>query len=211
MINKVVMKLVIMISVMFALNIFNGLAQGAKDNLFEKLKAQYSNLESISLNFTLNENKAVNGQLLAKKGNKYVLSIANRKITCDGNTIWNYVPENKNVLISKFESHNESASIEKIFFEFTKNFKANNLYEPEEDNINSNMMLELVPVGEDGNDITMVRLVLNPGNLSIKRIVIIRNYAEESWNITNLKLNSQVADNKFVFKAPEGVEIIDLR
>jgi len=205
------MKLVIMISVMFALNIFNGLAQGAKDNLFEKLKAQYSNLESISLNFTLNENKAVNGQLLAKKGNKYVLSIANRKITCDGNTIWNYVPENKNVLISKFESHNESASIEKIFFEFTKNFKANNLYEPEEDNINSNMMLELVPVGEDGNDITMVRLVLNPGNLSIKRIVIIRNYAEESWNITNLKLNSQVADNKFVFKAPEGVEIIDLR
>ncbi len=205
------MKLIIMISVMFALNIINGLAQGAKDNLFEKLKAQYSNLESISLNFTLNENKAVNGQLLAKKGNKYVLSIANRKITCDGSTIWNYVPENKNVLISKFESHNESASIEKIFFEFTKNFKANNLYEPEEDNINSNMMLELVPVGEDANDITMVRLVLNPGNLSIKRIVIIRNYAEESWNITNLKLNSQVADNKFIFKAPEGVEIIDLR
>jgi outer membrane lipoprotein-sorting protein len=196
---------------MFALNIINGLSQGAKDNLFEKLKAQYSNLESISLNFTLNENKAVNGQLLAKKGNKYVLSIANRKITCDGSTIWNYVPENKNVLISKFESHNESASIEKIFFEFTKNFKANNLFEPEEDNINSNMMLELIPVGETANDITMVRLVLNPGNLSIKRIVIIRNYAEESWNITNLKLNSQVADNKFIFKAPEGVEIIDLR
>lgn len=186
-------------------------AQTDKDKLFDRIKSDYSDLKSLSLNFVLNENPAVKGSLMAKKGNKYILTVANRKIYCDGKTIWNYVPENKNVLVSNFESHGESASIEKIFFKFTNNFTPVKLYKNQTGRRGSSRVLELKPTEDNDDDITLIKLIINPDNLDIYSITIVRNYAEESWEISNLKLNPNIADNKFMFVAPENVELIDLR
>jgi outer membrane lipoprotein-sorting protein len=153
----------------------------------------------------------VKGQLIAKKGNKYVLSLGNRKIICNGKDIWNYVPENKNVLLSNYETHGESASIEKILFQFTKNYKPVSLKKISQSGRSSSVFLELMPVKQDNDDISMIKLELNPETIEIFTIIIRRNYAEESWAISNLKLNPNIADNKFEFKTPENVEIIDLR
>lgn len=186
-------------------------SQDDMDKLFNELKNDYSNLNSISLNFTLNDNAAVKGELIAQKGNKYVLTIGNRKIYCDGETIWNYVPENKNVLVSKFETHGESASIEKIFFKFTQTFKPVKLYKNQATSGKSSNILELIPIGEPTDDITMVRLNINTDNGNINQISIIRNYAEESWNISKLRINPKIADSKFIFPNRNDIEVIDLR
>jgi outer membrane lipoprotein-sorting protein len=186
-------------------------SQQDKDKLFEKIKLQYSELQSVSLNFTLNDNSAVKGQLLAKKGNKYILSLGNRKIYCDGKNIWNYIPTNKNVIISSFEEHGESVSIEKIFFQFTNSYKPAKLYKNQSSNSESSSILELVPKNESENEITMIKLNINPNTLDIHNVILVRNYNEESWAISNLKLNPSTADNKFIFNIPEKVETIDLR
>jgi len=205
------MKNLVISVIFFAIGYFNSFSQMDKDKLFDALKDDYSNLNSLSLNFTLNENASIKGELIAQKGNMYVLTIGNRKIYCDGETIWNYVPENKNVLVSKFETHGESASIEKIFFQFTENFKPVKLYKSQSAYGKSNVTLELIPIGEAADDITMVKLDINPDTRNIYLISIFRNYAEESWKISNLKINPKIADNKFVFVPKENVEIIDLR
>lgn len=186
-------------------------SQTDKDKLFENLKLQYSNINTLSLKFTLNDNNSVRGELIAKKGNKYVLTIANRKIYCNGATIWNYVPENKSVLVSNYESHGESASIEKIFFDLTKNFTPLKLYKSQSANGSSNHILELVPLKDSTDDITMIKLNINLDNNDIYAISILRNYAEEKWVISNLKLNPKIDDNKFEFKSIDNVEVIDLR
>jgi outer membrane lipoprotein carrier protein len=205
------MKNLLMLVIFLALGFVNSFSQMDKDKLFDELKADYSNLNSLSLNFTLNENASIKGELISQKGNKYVLTIGNRKIYSDGETIWNYVPENKNVLVSKFETHGESASIEKIFFQFTQNFKPVKLYKSQSASGKSNTILELIPIGEATDDITMVKLEINPDTRNIYQISIFRNYAEESWKISNLKINPKIADSKFVFVPQENVEIIDLR
>ena len=205
------MKNLIILVIFFALGFVNSFSQMEKDKLFDALKEDYANLNSLSLNFTLNEKSSVKGELIAQKGNKYVLTIGDRKIYCDGETIWNYVPENKNVLVSKFEAHGESASIEKIFFQFTENFKPVKLYKSQSANGKSNVILELIPTGEATDDITMVKMDINPDSRNIYQISIFRNYAEESWKISNLKINPKLADNKFIFVPKENVEIIDLR
>lgn len=200
-----------LITTMFLLSFAGMISQVDKDKLFEKIKLEYEQINSISLKFTLNDNKSIRGDLIAKKGNKYVLTIANRKIYCDGTTIWNYVPENKSVLVSNYESNGESASIEKIFFDFTKNFEPLKLYKSQSAGGSTTHILELIPSNDSPMDITMIKLSVNIANNDINAISIMRNYAEESWVISNLKLNPTLADTKFEFKPIENVEIIDLR
>lgn len=186
-------------------------AQSSKEKVFEKLKSKFSNLQTISVDFNLLENKNISGNLTAKKGNKYIISISDRKIYCDGKTIWNFVPEGKNVLVSNYDSHSESASIEKIFFEFTKNFQPEKLYKAQSSYSSGSYILELLPKENQNNEITKIRIVLSSDFNSILQIIINRNYVEENWKISNLKLDAPIDDNKFKFKVPDGVELIDLR
>ncbi|MBX3042313.1 MAG: outer membrane lipoprotein carrier protein LolA [Candidatus Kapabacteria bacterium] len=205
------LKLILNIAILVIFAKISLFSQMDKDKLFENIKTKYSNLNSLSLNFVLNENSAIKGELIAKKGNKYVLSVSGRKIYCDGETIWNYVPENKNVLISNFESHGETASIERILFEFTNNFVPLKLYKNQTTYGKSVHTLELVPGSEQQDDITMIKLDMNTDTHDIYQISIIRNYAEESWRISNLKINPKIADNQFNFVPKDDVELIDLR
>lgn len=205
------MKKIIIALILILITTSQVFSQLDKDKIFEKMKLQYSKLNSISLSFKLNDNSLVKGDLLAKKGNKYLLTIANRKIYCNGKNIWNYSPENKSVLLSNYTEHGESASIEKIFFEFTKNYKPNKYYKNQSNNTFSSHILELVPIAESSDDITMIKLFINPDELDILSISIYRNYAEENWLISNLKLNPNIADNKFEYKTIDNVELIDLR
>ncbi len=199
----------ILILLMIFINSVN--AQQDKDKIFEKLKKQYAELQTISLNFTLNENTFIKGQLNAKKGNKYILSFGNKIIYCNNKTIWNYSPTNNSVIISNYDDNNESISIEKIFFQFTEDFKAEKLYKNQISNNESSTILELIPKNSNQSDISKIKISINTNNLNISNVVIVSNYNEESWKISNLKLNTNIDDNRFDFKVPENVEIIDLR
>lgn len=199
----------ILILLMIFINSVN--AQQDKDKIFEKLKKQYAELQTISLNFTLNENTFIKGQLNAKKGNKYILSFGNKIIYCNNKIIWNYSPTNNSVIISNYDDSNESISIEKIFFQFTEDFKAEKLYKNQISNNESSTILELIPKNSNQSDISKIKISINTNNLNISNVVIVSNYNEESWKISNLKLNTNIDDNRFDFKVPENVEIIDLR
>jgi len=203
-------KLSILVFLCFLTELSVAFSQHDKDKLFANIKSQFSNLQLISMDFYLEDN-TVKGNLLAKKGNKYIISFGNRKIISDGKTIWNYNPANKNVIVSNFETDSETASIENLFFSFANSFKPSKLYKNSSSNGYSEYFLELIPANKDESNLDMIKLMINPSTKVISGVILIKNYSEEAWLINSLKLNPEVDDKKFKFSPADNIEIIDLR
>jgi outer membrane lipoprotein-sorting protein len=175
---------------------------------YQSLKKIYGDMKSISFDFIDKNMPDVRGNIIAKKGNKFILDFANRKIFCDGATIWNYSHQDKNVIVSKFDSHSNETSIETIFFSMMDNHKPISLNKTINSAGNKLFVLELEFIADKNN-----RIILEyyPDNLVIASVTIINNYVRDTWIINNLKLNTEIADDLFVFKANDKIEIIDLR
>ncbi len=183
-------------------------SQTDADKEYKSLKKIYGDMKTVLFDFMDKNIKEVRGNIIAKKGNKFILDFANRKIFCDGTALWNYSAQDKNVIISKFDSHSNETSIETIFFSMMDNHKPVSLAKTTNSAGNKLLVLELEFIADKNN-----RIILEyyPDNLVIAAVTIVNNYARDTWLINNLKLNTEIADDLFVFKADDNVEIIDLR
>ena len=201
------MKKIILIFLISAVSLFS---QNMKDDIFQNLKTKFSKLETVSFSYTMGSNSSIQGSIIAKKGDKYKIIFQNRIVLCNGKNIWNYDIENKSVIISKFESMKESASIETIFFDLLNNYKPEN-YESQTNSkgIKTNVLI-LKALKEDKNSMQKIKLYLDK-NLNITAVGMIKNYREEAWQIDKLKINDKIADNYFEFEIKKDIEVIDLR
>jgi outer membrane lipoprotein-sorting protein len=181
-----------------------------KDDVFQNLKTKYSKLETVSFSYAMSSNPMIQGYITAKKGDKYKILFQNRNVFCDGKNVWNFDIENKSVIISKFESLKNSASIETIFFDFLNNYKPENYESVTNSKGFKSNVLTLKSLKDDKNSIQKLKLYLDK-DLKISAVGIIKKYREETWQIDKLKINDKIADNYFVFEIKKDIEVIDLR
>lgn len=182
-----------------------------KDEVFNKLKSLYSGLETISFDFSSNSKFGLSASLIAKKGNKYRITMDSREIYCDSKTIWNYSIRDNNVLISTFKDINNN-SLEQVFFNFIKNYSPINLYKENNTKGKEDLILELQANDPKNSIYDKINLSID-NKLIINGIVLFKNYQKESFNINNIKLNEKIDDKYFEFnkKNKDKLEIIDLR
>lgn len=188
---------------------FNLSFSNDKDEVFNRLKDKYSNLETISFDFKSDSKLGISASIVAKKGNKYRITMNERVIYSNAESIWNYSIRDKNVLISKFKNL-KSGSLEQIFFDFVKNFKASSLQKTNNSKGENSRMLELVPIDTKNNMYDKIEFSIDD-KLNINGIVLVKNYKKESFIISNIKLNEKIDDKYFEFENKDKIEIIDLR
>lgn len=181
-----------------------------KDDVFQNIKSKFSKLETVSFTYTMSGNSLIQGSITAKKGEKYKIFFHNRILFCNGKNIWNYDLENKSVIISKFESKNNSTSIETIFFDLLNNYKPENYESMTNSKGYKINVLTLKSLKVDKNSIEKIKLYLDK-DLNITSVGMIKNYREETWQIDKLKINDKIADNYFEFEIKKDIEVIDLR
>ncbi len=173
-----------------------------KKSLFNDLKQEFNDLNSIEIYFVNRDNPDINGHIIAKKGNKYRITMGDRIISSDGATVWNYSSTQNTVLISNFKEIN-SSSLENLFFTEINNSKPLTL-----NSINSSSKpytYELSILNEESE----VKYKLFLTDTKTIHSVLFDDIDEE-WIIEKLNKNISTP-NSFEPKFNKDIEIIDLR
>ncbi len=186
------------------------LSQNDKDKVYNQLLEKYGSLSSISLKYRSMDNKNIEGSIEAKRGNKYIIKMGNRIITCNGKAIWNYSIDDKNVIISNFDSDLHSNSIEKMFFSLLEEFVPLEMKRESSSRGTTFTILTLESPKGTQFDVQRINLWLNR-NSEIESFSLIRNGIEEKWAVWDIAINRKIADKTFDFIVPKGTEVIDLR
>jgi len=186
-------------------------AQNSKDELFAQLRKKYGSMQALEVSFSsLEPVSGIKGTLKALRSGKYHLTVSDRTIVCDGNSIWNYVPARKNVTINSVKSR-PSTSLDIVLFTFLYNYQPKAL---QEFTIGNSIYhgLELIPKsGKTAMGIKSLTLFVKKGGFEIKRIQAIEGNQTLIWDIQSLKINSSLRESLFTFSPPKDTEILDLR
>ena len=196
--------------ILFVVNILQ--ARNSKEEIFNSLKSKYGNIESVVADFALSTNQKIKGKFWAKSGNKYIMQMDNRIITCNGTNLWNYSIKQNNVVISSFDKMSEEVSVEKIMFDLLNEYKVLEAKTELASKGKKQLLILLEKNKKDGNaNLNKVKIWVDANNYSINSIGIDRGGEFEIWNLTNMKINTKIEDSRFEFKTPKNAEEIDLR
>jgi outer membrane lipoprotein-sorting protein len=192
----------------------NAQAELSKESIYEQLKNTYKGMESISFNYSFSNNPNIYGSIKAKKGNKYIISMADRDIYCNGETIWNVSKYDKKAIISSYEEdYEEALSIENIFFYFLDKYKPSKLAKENTSKGSSHYVLSLTPKGQDSEyqGIKAITLWLDYNDLEIEKVKLDSNNGINEFNISKVKRNKKIKNSDFEFEVPADMEVIDFR
>lgn len=186
-------------------------AQNSKDEVFAQLRKKYGSMHALEVSFSsLEPVSGIKGTLKALRSGKYHLTVSDRTIVCDGNSIWNYVPARKNVTINSVKSR-PSTSLDIVLFTFLYNYQPKAL---QEFTIGNSIYhgLELIPKsGKTAMGIKSLTLFVKKGGFEIKRIQAVEGNQTLIWDIQSLKINTSLRESLFTFSPPKDTEILDLR
>ncbi len=178
--------------------------------VLEKLAQQHREAKSFSLKF---ESRAVGadgeflpgnkGSLVSADSGRFRLEHAQGVVVCDGKTLWQYVPENKQVLL---RDASDAGSAGGVLLRF----------------------LQAKPLRAVRQGAGLLRVVLDPASVGenldsliltiddVKSVVREVDSQDPAGNrvlyaVKSLRYDENPRPGLFVFKAPKGVEIVDMR
>lgn len=176
-----------------------------KEEIFGNLVKKLENAKNITFSFSSLEDKNYVGTLIANSQDRYRLTQKNKLIVCDGISVWNFTPSEKQVLISRFKPNSASA-IQSIFFDIKQNYIPTNATKVK---IAKSYQWQLSLKSRNNPDDT-INLTLD------KKYNVIGVNFKIGTSIGNLKIskiriNSKIQESTFIFKSPKGIEELDLR
>lgn len=182
-------------------------ANHTKESLFKELTTKYGNIKSISASFN-NEERGLNGILIAAKGNKYKLTTSQMDLVSNGSTIWNYQKSENKVIINNMNSFDTRSSLDVIFFRFIQDYKPVSI---SKNDFGYTLELENKSKKSDYNLVDKLLLWIDGKTLDIFKLQLISETTVETWGVVNLKINPKTTNKTFSFTIPKDAEVIDLR
>lgn len=203
--------LMLIISILaLATNTFAQNAEQVFKAAVDKLKA-YDNIE-IAFDYRMINTTAGIDELMTGtghlQGDSYKLNIAGQEMICNGSTLWTYMPDSQEVMVSSVDSEDGGSPLSII----------NSYY----DNINAKFLsgsdpskttIEVTPKGKDENFNKLV-VVAETKTMNLKEVHLFDNNGSEFvYSITKFITNQILPDNFFIFNEEDypGAEIIDMR
>ena len=193
--------------------------------VLEKVEEMYATVNDASAEFTQTVSfkyakveQSFSGTVSMKKKNKYRVESQQQTLVTDGATVWAYSPVNNQVLIDTYRESPNTFSPEKFLVGLPKNFRAalvddNTLNEsslrPEG---HAATVLKLLPKSDVSKFVKSMKVWINDNDWSVRRVEYIdMNETRTVYSLKSITFNSGISDERFTFKVPEKVEIVDLR
>lgn len=194
---------------------FSGLYAQSPKEVINKIQSKFNSINNFTAVFNQTfynahgtEGGKAAGKFSYKKNDKFIVELNNQMIVSDGKTVWNYDKKFKRVVISNFDDDPTSFSLEKFIFSYPPLCKAQII--KDEVVQNGEVVLQLVP--KDGDlQFKEVKIWKNTENLITKMQLIDIGDMKYSFGFSDIKVNQDLPDLKFVFNPPKGIQIIDLR
>ena len=206
---------------MFVLLMFVSLnmlaASQEADEVLEKVRKRYDTVTDAELRFTekvrfpmAKIEQQLSGTLFIKKSNKYRVELDDQVIVTDGQTLWSYSATNNQVVIDRFKQDAQSLSPEKVLVGTPDNFTATTVGEEKVGGYETTI-LKLIPK-DDQSFIHSLRLWVDEKDWMIRQVEIIDvSEKQTTYAVLQVRTNTGLQDSRFVYRIPEGAEIVDLR
>ena len=186
--------------------------------ILEAMSKKYKAIPSFeaSFSYTLtNEIEKVNEEFKGRmvvQGDKYRLILPEQEVINNGNTVWTYLPEAKEVNIDNFDPSSEDLNPSKFYEIYKKGFK----YLYLEDKTEGGVLCEVVDLVPEKRDAQYFKVRMN---------IVKKDKSIHSWTmfdkagnlykytITKFTPAAKIDESTFSFDAKKypGVEIVDLR
>lgn len=189
-------------------------------DLAAALQRKYDSIRDFSADFVhayeggvLKKKVTERGHLLIKKPGKMrwdYTSPERKQFVSDGVQMYSYIPEDKQVIVSKIPAEDE-ATTPTLFLagkgNLTRDFTAAVADVPPS-MLPGSRALKLVPKSPQ-RDYDWLVLVMDASTLAIRGLVTIDAQGGKStFSFANLKENVGLADKEFAFKMPHGVDVV---
>jgi len=183
---------------------------------FGSTSAKYRSIKDLSMNFTKTLNseifeteKKTKGKMYMKNPDKFRIETKEEIIVTDGKFLWTYSEQNEQVIKSRLDRSKNIFKPNQYLSNFRKEYKTESTGEEKIDKTKC-YRLALTPKKKD-SFISRMILWIDKKSLLAKKL----EYKDSNDNqitlvFDKIKINKGIKDSKFVFKAPEGVEELDL-
>ena len=184
--------------------------------IIEKVQSKYDKIDDVVLSFTQSvkfkvskTEQQTSGTLYFKKKHKYRIETDQHVIVTDGKTSWSYSPQNKQVIVDKYKEDKHSLSPEHLLVSYPQDFYSS-LTGEEKLGTESVYVLKLTPK-EDNSFATKMKIWISKNWIIRKIETTDISGAVTTYSIKDIVIDKGIAEGKFEFKPPQGVDVIDLR
>jgi len=201
--------------------LFEGLLHAQSDKKAEQLlenvinkTASYDNLKA-ELSYTMvNREMDINEKksgVIYVKGDSYRIEMEGQIIISDGATVWTFIVDSDEVMVSDVDEGDESISPNKILTTYNANYKAK--FDSDNKYKNSDLkMINLKP--NEGKQFEKLSLLVNEKSLNLESFSVYDKSGNVfTYHIINLQPNIELPENTFIFNPDDypDVDIIDMR
>ncbi len=185
------------------------------DNVSIKFKTYKSVVAGFALKIENSSGKILGTKkgVVNMKGSKYRVGISGQEIYSDGSNIWTYDKSANEVQITKFDASANTITPQKMFTNFyDKDF----LYKLNSETKKGNKTveeIELTPLDKTKTFFKVLVFIDKTSQAIMSTKVFQKTGDRYTYTVTNLKTNTNLADDLFVFDAKHypKVEVVDLR
>ncbi len=183
------------------------------ENVINKL-SEYTNFKA-NLSYTMiNTEMGIDEEktgLIFIQGDSYRLEMEGQVIISDGTTIWTWLKDSEEVMVSNTSDNEESISPTQILTKYNNDYKAkfSNNKEYKGTDLQE---IELKP--NDKKDFEKMTVVVNPSELTLVNFSVYDvNGNVFTYKILNMETNLELPADTFTFKESEhpDVDVIDMR
>ncbi len=176
--------------------------------------ASYNNFEAdlsyTMVNTEMNIDEKKTGKIYVL-GDKYRIEMPGQTIISDGKTLWTYIEDSEEVMVSNIEDNDESISPTKILTSYNKDYDAK--FDKDATYKNSNLkLINLKP--SEGKNFEKMSVLVNSKKLELENFSVYdKNGNVFTYHIINLKPNIDLPADTFTFdpKKHPDVEVVDMR
>ena len=188
------------------------------DEIVGKVRQKYEALKQVCADFTqtfhwklADETQIIKGQICAKDGIKFRIESQDQLIITDGKTIWTMNKANKQVMVDNSGNNSgDNPFLKSYLKKYTEEYKAE-LMGTEKTGEVDYYHLKLTAKNED-QFVRQVEFWVESKSFYLTKVQQLDiNDNSTAYEVENIKADVVLKDNSFVFSAPEGYEVIDLR
>jgi len=187
--------------------------------VLDNVSAKFKTFSSVQAGFSYKVEDA-NGKTMSSKkgtvwmkGSKYRVSFGGQEIFSDGKTVWNYDKSSNEVTINDVDASASSVTPQKLFTDFYDKDFLYILNGEKKSGSKTLQEIEMTPTDKSKN-FHKVYLQVDKDTKTIYSTKVLENGGNRyTYTVSNMKTNSPVADNQFLFDKSKypGVEEVDLR
>jgi outer membrane lipoprotein carrier protein len=192
-------------------------AQNTADDLLKKVIDKTRSYENIRFDFTykmLNEKAGIDESqkgILHISGEAYKITMQGQVVVSDGKTIWTYIEDSKEVMISNAEDGEEAMTPSSLLTSYYKDFKASFINDKQ--NTSKGLKtIELKP--STGKKFSKIHLGINESKQQLVNLSIYDNGGNIFvYDLSKMSNNNVLAKDFFSFNIKDypGIEVVDMR